>query len=467
MPRERWPADVHVEVRPEPVRGPLQDMRGMLPMMAKSMVGSNSPAIRDLIDASVGEALDLVDDSQKLLLDGTIDDNGVIATTRFEFQGNKSLVARALTDATRADAAPAAFWHLPGDTDTALFVRGSDPKIYDRPREILTALLVEGMDSAALPAAEKKAVHDLVADRMLKLFTNGGTGIYAKGFDQAALEKALKARAALKDDDWVGRREAKRVLGEQVIGWHLYRVSDPVAKVGPILKDWSALWNRPAFAKWIEQQTGNDKKEMPRMRVAPNPAGVTLPKDTVHLEVTFPVDSSEPPQAMPPGFRPGDPLSSSSGGGKPPPKPAPVKKVPAKPVIIHVYAVPDGANTWLAFGADGKLVGTKVAAALSTAPEAGTMGKTAQGVEALREPKVNGGALITMRGLFVITAFDEGSHSMFGNLAMLPQKGSAPIVLTSRAEAASPQARAGASVGQMRVSRQVITDIVKLIFMSN
>ncbi|MBX3232730.1 MAG: hypothetical protein KIT84_43415 [Labilithrix sp.] len=459
MPRERWPADVHLELRPEPVRAPLQEMRRMLPEMAKGFVGSQSTAVRALIDASVGEALDIVDDAQKLSLDGTIDDSGILATSRFELQGQKSLFARALTDASRADDAPAAFWHLPGDTDTALFMRGSDPKLYEHPREILTALLVEGLDAVGLPAAEKKTVHDLVADRMLKLFTNGGTGIYAKGFDQAALEKAIKARGAVKEDDWTGEQEAKRVVGEQVVGWHMYQVSEPVAKVGPILKDWSGLWNRPAFSKWFTEKTGTSQKTLPKMRVTPF-AGVSLPKETVHLEVSIPNDHEPPPVSMP-AARPGQPQP------KAPPAP---KRGPLKPIVLHLFAVPDGASTWLAFGLDGKLVATKAAAALASATDAGTLGKTAQGVEPLKEGKINGGALFTMRGLLVLTAFDDdgtpGGSSVFSQLGALPAKGGAPIVLTSKAEAPTPQARAGASTGQLRVTRAVIEDVVKLLLSS-
>jgi hypothetical protein len=451
MARETWKSDLHVEMRPEPVRTPLSEMRGALPMLARSMTGSHSQAVRELVDASVGEAMDIVEDAQKLTVDATINDNGVNATSRFEFRGNKSVFARALTDTSRAEPAPAAFWHLPGDTDTALFMRGSDPKLYDHAREILANLLTEGMDSAQLPPAEKKAVHDLVADKMLRLFTNGGTGIYAKGFDQTALDKALKARGALKEDDFAGDTAAKRAIAEQMIGWHLYQVSDPIAKVGPILKDWSALWNRPTFAKWVSDTTHSTAKELPKMRIAPMPAGVTLPKDAVHLEVSVPMDEPPPPPAP--------------RGQPPKPAPKPQKAVPQKPVVVHVFAVPDGSATWLALGLDGKLVATKAGQALSSANDATSLGKMAQGVDLLKEPKINGGGLVTLRGLMVVTAIEGGRQpSPYDTLAGLPGKGALPIVFTGKAEGPSGNAKAGTSVGQLVVSRQVIEDLVKFAF---
>lgn len=454
MPRESWKSDLHVEVHPDPVRGPISEMRGALPMLARSLTGSSSQAVRELIDASVGEAVDIVEDAQKLVIDATIDDKGVSAIERFDFQGNKSLFARVLTDGSRADVAPAAFWHLPGDADTAFFMRGSDPKLYERPREILANLLTEGMDAAQLPPAEKRAVHDLVADKMLHLFTNGGVGIYAKGFDPAALDKAIKARASVKDDDGAGDLAAKRAVAEQMIGWHLYQVSEPIAKVGPILKDWSALWNRPAFAKWVGENIGSKnatgKKDQPKIRVAAAPAGVKLPKDTVHLEVSVPMDDEKPPIALPPGQAPAKPT-----------KPAP----PPKPVVVHVLAVPDGSATWLALGLDAKLVATKAAEALSTAPDASSLGKTAKGVELLKESKINGGGLVTLRGFMVVTATDgRRGRSPYDTIEGLPNKGALPIVFVGKAEGPSENARAGSSVGQLIVSRDVIDDIVKFAF---
>lgn len=452
MPRSSWPADVHIEVHPDPIRGPLGDMRGSLPMLAKAAIGSNSAAVRDMIDGSVTEAMDILDDSQRITLDATVSDKGVNETTRWEFQSNKSVFARALTDAGRADAPPASFWHLPAETDMAFFMRGSDAKLYDHPREILTNLMMEGMDSAGMPDAEKKAVHDLVADRMLKVFMDGGTGIFARGFDQAALLKAMQKRQTMPQDDWNADHEGQNIVGEQVIGWNLYQVSEPIAQVGPILKDWSSLWNRPAFAKWIETKTGTDKKEMPRMKISPPPAGVTgLPKDTVHLEVTFPPDQ-EPKWA-----------AEVRKKGAAPAKKAP----PPHALVAHVFAVPDGANTWIAFGLDGKLVGTKVAQSLASAPDATSLGKSAIALDALKNGKMNGGGFATMRGFLVVTAMERSSKddpSVFEQSMALPKKAGAPIVFTGKAEMGTPQAKSGANVSSVVVSRDVIEDTVKLFF---
>jgi hypothetical protein len=454
MPREKWSSDVHLEVRPEPVRAPLADLRASLPILARSLMGSASPAVRELVDASLGELMDVVNDVEKVSLDGQVGESGMNVTTHFDFQSNKSVFARVMTMADRADAPPPAFWHLPADADTAFFSRGSDPKLFDHLREIVANLFMEASDASGMPDSERKVVRELVADRMFALFANGTTGIYAKGFDQAAVEKVLKARASLRPDDTPGHAEAKKAVLEQVMGWHLYQVGEPVAKVAPILKDWSVLWNRPAFAKWAQSRAAGSA--LPRMRIAPAPAGVTLPKETVHFEISVPRDDVDDERTPPAPAARAELKNDKKLATKP-------KKIHRSPVVFHVFAVPDGNATWLAFGLDPKLVAQKAASALSGAPDTNTLGKV-QGEQALRDGKINGGGIATLRGLTVFSALDaESERSAFSLLGSLPHKGATPVVFTGVAEQPSSTAKAGAATGTLRMSRAVIEDIVKLV----
>ncbi|HVJ88666.1 MAG TPA: hypothetical protein VM580_02615, partial [Labilithrix sp.] len=148
--------------------------------------------------------------------------------------------------------------------------------------------------------------------------------------------------------------------------------------------------------------------------------------------------------------------------GKPQAKvPAP-KKNARKPHVFHVFAVPDGAATWLGFGLDGKLVGQKAAASLASAPDTGTLGKVT-GMDALHDGKMSSGGLLSLRGFLVFTALSHhASRSPFAALGMLPHKGTAPVIITGRAEAPSATAKGGAGTGTLHVSRAVIEDIVKL-----
>ncbi|MBX3188154.1 MAG: hypothetical protein KF819_14125 [Labilithrix sp.] len=449
--RQTWSSDVHVEMRLQPAKAPLSQARAALPVLAGSLLGS-SPALRGLIDASVSELFDVVNDTQRIYLDAELADSGATATMKIDYASAQSLLARFSTsNADRAGAPPPAFWHLPAETDLALFGRGSDPKLFDRPRELLGKVALETTEGMGMPDPERKAVRELVVDRIMGLFT--GPLVYGKGYDAAALDRALAARKAAKPGDTAAADEAERIAAEQMIGWHLVQVGDPITKVGPILKDWAQLWNRPAFAKWAKEQAS--AKMLAQMRTSPPPAGVTLPKDTVHLEIVLPRPDIE--ELVAPPSPPSDPRKPAPPGAPPKPK---VKKIPRKPVVLHVFAVPDQGGTWLAFGLDGKLVARNVAASLSTAPEKDTLGKS-QGAEALRDAKANAAWLATIRGLAVFTALEHGSRSPYALLGTLQHKGATPIVLTFAAEGPSASAAGGSARATFRLPRAAIEDLVK------
>jgi hypothetical protein len=455
--RQTWSSDVHLEMSLGAVRDPLMQVKSALPVLARSMLGSSSPALAALVDAGVTELVDVVNDTSRMTLDAQLADTGLTGTLRVDYTQSKSFIAKlATSNAQKADAPPAAFWHLPADTDVAGFGRGSDPKLFDHPRELLGNVALEATEGAGMPEPERKAVRELVVDRMLGLFT--GPLVFGKGYDAAAVEKAFVAKNNVKPGDIAARDEAERVLVEQALGWHLVQVGEPITKVGPILKDWAGLWNRPAFAAWAKKQAS--AKMLATMRIVPTPAGVTLPKDAVHLEIVMPRADIE---EMPTPPLPARPNQGKSGPpGAPPPAPvAPGKKIPRKPIILHVMAVPDQGGTWIGFGLDGKLLAQKAAIALSTSQDGATLGKS-PAADALRDAKVNGAIVASLRGFLVYTAFEHGSHPLYTVLPSLPGKGNSPIALTFLAEGPSKNASAGAAVATVKLPRSAIEDIVRL-----
>ncbi|MDB5213801.1 MAG: hypothetical protein JWO86_1728 [Myxococcaceae bacterium] len=461
LPRQTWPSDVHLEMTLAALREPLGQVKAMLPVLARSMLGSSSPALAKLADAGVNELVDFVGDTNRMSLDAQLADAGIEATLKVDYTRAQSFVAKlATSNPQRADVPPPAFWHLPGDTDVALFGKGSDPKLFDHPKELLGNVFLEATEGAGMPEPERKAVRELVVDRMLSLFT--GPLVYGKGYDAAALDKALAARNAEKNEPLV-RDESDRVIGEDVLGWHLVQVTEPITKVGPILKDWSQLWNRPAFAKWAKQQSS--AKMLAQMRIVPMPAGVTLPKDSVHLEIVMPrsdldVSPVAPPKVVPPS------LPRAGQKGAPPPGGAavlatPKKLVPRKPLVLHIIAVPDQGGTWIGISLDGKLLAQKAAASLSTTSDAGTLGKT-PAADALRDVKANGAWLATIRGFLVFTALERGAHSPYSMLSALPTKGTTPITMTFVSQGPSGANTGGSAVATLKLPRGAIEDIVRL-----
>jgi hypothetical protein len=460
VPRQTWSSDIHVEVSLAAIREPLGQVRAALPVLARSMLGGSSPALAKLVDAGVNELVDFVGDTGRMTLDSQLGDNGMQATIKVDYVKAQSFIAQlATSNPQRADVPPPAFWHLPGDTDVALYGKGSDPKLFAHPKELLGNVFLEATEGAGMPEPERKAVRELVVDRMLGLLT--GPLVYGKGYDAAAVDKALAARVLAKTGTMSAKDEADRVVAEQVLGWHLVQVSEPITKVGPILKDWASLWNRPAFAKWAKQQSS--EKMLATMRIVPAPAGVTLPKDAVHLEIVMPRTDLEEwpaPPPPPPAARPGT-------KGAPPPAPGKAatvkpKKIPRKPLVLHVIAVPDQGGTWLGIGLDGKLLAQKAAASLSSAPDATSLAKVA-GTEALREGKANGAWFATLRGFLVYTALSHGSHTPFSVVPSLPGKGATPILLTFLSQGPSQASPGGSAVTTLKLPRAAIEDIVKLV----
>lgn len=431
-----WTSDLHLELRTEPLRLPLTQ----LPAIIGAFTGaSNMPAARELLDTTFAELADVVGDAQRMQIDAQIADTGVVAATRVEFQSTKSTSAQLALKANATDA-PAAFWHLPGEADSAFWANPSDPKLLDHARALLGNLITEAAAPSGLPDAERKTLRDLVADRTLSLFTNGG--VYGKGYDAAGVDKALAARAKVKPNDVAADAEAKRIVVEQMVGWHLFQVNEPIAKTGPLLKDWSGLWNKPAFAKWAASMKSTIG-DAPSMKVVALPAGVALPKESVHLEISVPREDIE--DARPP-VQPGK-------------KPAPRKMIKRKPALFHVIAVPDGNATWLALGMDAKLAAAKAAASLASAPDATSLGKAARR-EALHEGKWTAAGFGTPRGFAVLSAA-EGEQA-YAALPGLPSKGDAPVFFTVKNEPPSAGVAAGASVSTFTIGRAAIEDIVKL-----
>jgi hypothetical protein len=435
MPKLAFTSDVHFELRTTPMRQYATQVRALVPLLTRGVIGSGGGALRDLLDAATGELVDFVGDTDKLAFDIQVGDGGADGTLRIDYGKAQSLLARVgASHPERADAPPAAFFHLPGDADLGFWARASEPKLFDHLRELVGKAFDEIGAQGGIPEAERKAMRELVADKMLGLL--GSPMVYGKGFDQAALDKAIAARKAAAGP--IASNDAELAVAEQIFGWHLLQVGEPIAKVGPILRDWSALWNRPAFVKWAKERAS--QKRLAKMRTAAAPAGA--PRDTLHLEITLPEPEID--------------VAAAGAGGKP-------KLVAPKPIVFHVLAAPDGGSTWLGFGLDGKLLAQKASAALASAPDKDTFGKT-PAADAFRTAKANGGGFLTLRGLAVFTALEEGRRSPYAMLGTLASKGATPIVLTHVALApAQPNAAAGSSVATFKLPRAAIEDIARVV----
>lgn len=452
-PRQTWRSDLHAELRFAAVRGPLNQFRAVIPLVARSLAGSLTPALGALLDASVAEVVDVVNDASKIVVDVDVAADGANAVVRADFAKSASFAARAVASQTsQVGAPPPAFWKLPADVDFAGFARLGDMS-YERPKQLIGDAIFETAEAAGLPEAERSAARELVMDRMASVF--GDTIVLGRGVDGEALDKAAAARARLDEADdptfeaLVKLDEAERRVVEQAVGYNLLKSATPITSVAPMLKDLVQLWSRPAFAKWMKEQSS--AKTTPQMRVTPAPGGVTLPAGAVHVEISVPRPDLVDYKAM---MR--EMLREQEGddeGKKPAPKPRTKPKTKGRPpAVVHVVAAPDEGGTWLGFGLDGKLLSRKIAGVIA-APSEQTLGALPT-AERLRDAKLGAAWVWSLRTVERLAALEQrrgGMAGMRGGASGASGVPATPVIVEGIAEPASEAAPAGSYVATIRM----------------
>jgi hypothetical protein len=470
--RRAYPSDIHAEGRIDPLKPMVSSGKQMVPMMVRSLLGGgagkNNSAIADVVNAVVGDGIDFALDLDRLSFDAKLEDKGASAVFTTSFKDTSSLTSRIVTShPERADVPPAAFWHLPADSDATFFHRGVDAAEISHPRDLLLEALGHKFEMDGMPTADKKVVIDALT-HYLAIATS--PAVYAKGVDVAGVQKALAAVKSKKDaakdakDTKPTQTDAEVKAIEQLAGWALVGVEEPAAKVQAVAKEWATTFARPGVQKWLKEGSALDGLPPPTLKLQPVAAKLGLPKDTVQLELTVVHSLGDAPTALTPMAVPPKPGATPA---KPTPAAAP-KKILARPIKVHIYFVPDGTRTWIAFGLDETLVASKALAAIGTSPEAGTLAKR-EGLEELRAAKVNSGGFVDVRGLAAGTAFEyvldnppSTFRDPFRGIAGSPQQGQTPIPFTFLSQTGTGPGRA--MVVTAKVPRSAIQDIVLLAF---
>jgi hypothetical protein len=456
-PRRTIASDIHMEMHFEPVRGFITLGKAMMPGMLAGALGvrrSSDPAALDLIEAATAEVADLGTDLDGLTVDAKLDDAQARVDGKASFKTTASLTARmGLAHPDRADVPPPGFWHLPVDTDLALFNRGLDTKDIERPRDLLLKALSHALEKEGLAEADRT----LVTDALTHLFTSPAATVLAKGVDVAATQLALDSLDAAKDD--AARDTARRTAVGDALGWWLVGLDEPPVRVQGALKELAAVWNRPSVAKWMKASAKGGRP--PTVKIAAAPVALKLPKETTHLEITVYPDSEH--QGGDSGH-PADAPKTQGGKGA---RPAPPSALD-QPFKLHAFAVPDAGHVWLVIGADEALLASKTRAALSTSPASDTL-SARPGLEALKEAHASSGGFMTVRS--VLTGLPDavpGAHprrakSIYAALGGLPDQGRTPIPITVTPALGGADAPAGSVSVAVLLSKPAIEGIVRAI----
>jgi hypothetical protein len=420
--REQVPNDFHGEFRVGATKSEMGMVTAELGRLSHRASRGEPESVRRLAEAFFGEMGDILADTDKVVIDARIKPQGVGLDFTTVMTGNASLVSQWVSSAAaKSQPAPAAFMHLPADTDVAFFGSGIDSTLLDRPASLVSSALTDALKEAKMAEADRKAIVDAVG-RTMGLGTS--PVVFAHGIDMPSLEKAS------------GGNQDKDALIPALAGWWLVGLDKPSNKVVPLMRDWVSLYNRPSLVA-MRKDKSYSKKDNFKIAITAAPKG--SPKDTVHIEFSSTKDSSFTPPSAPGATAP--------------------KAPPPKVVTFHALLVPDAARTNVLFGFDTDVLVKRAQVAMSTAPDTGTL-KGRPGIDGLASSKLAAGGFFTLRPVAALSTAAERGDSA-GAVNGLSNKGLSPVLITSTATQTG--GKGSQTTLTIQMNRDVIDDTARLI----
>ncbi len=369
--RQSFPADIHVEARPEAFKDFLTKNRSQAGLLAQSIFGRDAE-IKEAVTAGVTDVLDLGMDAQHGVLDISLDDKQGTGDARITLKQKTSALARALVShPEKADAPPAAFGRIPSDAAMAFFIHGFDAADLAQPKLLGSKALENVLQKRSeLDATDRKAFADAFL-HLADLFVV--PMVYGRGVDVVAASQAVNAWQSKKTD------AAKQMTALSLVaGWDVIGIEAPIAKVQVPIKEIFAAFNRPHVVTWQKAMQSGSAEPIDQWKTA---APVKdLPAGNVHFElVDFNQDVNMNPPPPPPPGRPA------------PPTPKPTYTASKLQIVL----VPDGDRTWLFTAMD---MPTLIAKAKATLAATDSLAKRMD-LDPLRSAKSNAGGFMSLRGL--------------------------------------------------------------------
>jgi hypothetical protein len=437
--------DLHVDVRMKPLQPTIAEQKRLIGMILGSVLGGRLglSSLRDLAVAFGTDMADFAADLDGAGLDLTLSDAGARLAYTATFSGTSSALARIATaHPERSGPAPAAFWQLPGDADIALFNRGIDEAQLARGRDLVLAALGEALGEAGVKEHDRKPIVDALGK-----LVSPAASVYASGIDVEGVRRALATDKGLTvQSPQVDKDEAKRQMAEEFIGWRVLETDEPSTRLASALKELSAAIGRPSIVAAYKEKLKD--AEPPALRPQPVAKSAGLPAGTLHyvLELhSFTRKAAPPPRPV-------------NGKPAPPRKPPP----PLKPLLVHIFVVPDGQHTWLAVGGDEGVVASRLGLALGS-----TGDKLAGHAELapLKAGSIGSGGFFTARGLpeaaqqfaLLTNGVTWGAREAFEETAQMPHQGLTPILFSSSAQPGGPPM---VTTSRMTLPKDAIEDVV-------
>ncbi|HEY3820179.1 MAG TPA: hypothetical protein VGL81_23605 [Polyangiaceae bacterium] len=443
--------DLHVDVRMKPLQQTIVEQKRLIGMILGSVLGGRLglSSLRDLAVAFGNDLADFAGDLDGASADVSLGDAGVQVAATMRFSGSTSTLTRIATGhPERSGPAPAAFWQLPGDADVAAFNRGIDEAQLARGRDLVLEAVGGALGESGVKDADRKAV----VDGLAKLVSPAAM-VYGSGVDAEAVRKALAAEKALTvQSEQSEKDEAKHRTIEAFLGWRVFEADEPSTRFTAGLKELAAAIDRPSVA--VAYRAKLRDAVPPSLRALPVPRSAALPAGAQHylLELHTLERKAPPPRAGKPGATPKKPLG------------------PLKPLLVHLFVVPDGARTWLAVGGDEGVTASRLAATLGGPNATGGGDKLAAhaALAPLKDASVGAGGFFTARGLpeaaEQLPLLFEGAtwvaRETFEEAAQMPHQGLTPILFSSTAQASGATPT---TVTRLTLPKDAIEDVVSAV----
>jgi hypothetical protein len=422
--------DLHAELRYAPIDGRFGELLRQyaqgLPVIVQSQVSIGDPAFdRALTDAATAlgdEAMALTRDLDGVTIDLSSDASVCLTTSiALKLRDKSSWIAGSMLDRPdRAGPPPAIFWRAPKDSASAFFSRNGDPARLTGIIKTLRTMVDSGLGKFQVGSADdRRALADLIATPLGK-DTNS---VQASGHIDAPRQRADKAKAD-------GKRTAQQTLDEVLngFGWSVLGFDEGSDALAKWLKDLVAVYGRRGLMDPLRKELGSDARYLPTIRLVAAPA--TLGKGALGVEIKFDI-APEKPTPPPKGTQRS-------------PAPAPAATKPERITFsLHILLMPDGKNTWIAFGANKDELVKHLLMSRSTAPESDSLASR-PALEPLRGSKNMSG------GFFSLSSFTRaaelgmnGPGAMAGLgelssiLSRMPHKGETPIFFATTVTAGS------------------------------
>jgi hypothetical protein len=436
--------DLHVDVHMKPLQPTIADQKRLIGMILGSVIGGRLglSSLRNLAVALGSDLADFAGDLDGLSADVTLGDAGAQAAVTLKLSGSTSVLARIATGhPDRSGPAPAAFWQLPGDADIAMFNRGLDEAELAKGRDLVLGAVGGALGESGVKDADRKAIVAALA----KLVSPAAM-VYGSGIDAEAVRKALATEKGLTiQSEPTEKEEAKRQTVEAFLGWRVIELEEPSTRMTAGLKELAAAIGRPSVGAAYREKLKDAVP--PALRSLPVPRTAGLPTGAQHFVLELHTLERKAPAPRP---------------GKPPP---PAKKPlgPLKPLLVHLFVVPDGHRTWLAVGGDETVTASRLAMTLG--PGGDKLAAHAA-LAPLKDASIGAGGFFTARGLpeaaqqvpLVLNGATWVAKESFDEAAQMPHQGLTPILFSSTAQSGAP-----GMVARVTLPKEAIEDAVATV----